>query len=197
MKNKLISIDPGTRRCGIAVFEEDMKLVEYALVTSKRKDYIDRIIEIVSNVINLLDKYSNELYAVTIERYYVHPRKGANVISEMIGILKYEIRKSYPEIFIINKFTSKQIHKLVSINDTDLSNKEHTKKCVVQLYINIQDNLAWDIYDAIALGYVTLTKHGGKDGKKKANGKVSQVPKVNQRKRSKKRTSSRNKSKKR
>jgi len=194
MKNKLISIDPGTRRCGVAVFEKDMKLVEYTLITSKKKDYIDRITEIVNSIINLLDKYRNELYAVTIERYYVHPRKGANVISEMIGILKYEIKKSYPDVFIINKFTSKQIHRLVSVDNIDLSNKEHTKKCVMQLYTNIQGNLAWDVYDAVALGYVTLTKHGGRNGKKKTNGKVSKTQKVNQKRRGKK-GAGRNKSK--
>jgi len=194
MKNKLISIDPGTRRCGIAVFEEAMKLVEYTFITSKKKDYIDRIIEIVNNIINLLDKYRNELYAISIERYYVHSRKGANVISEMIGVLKYEIRKLYPDVFIINKFTSKQIHRLVSVDNIDLSNKEHTKKCVMQLYTNIQDNLAWDVYDAIALGYVTLTKHGGRNGKKETNGKVSKTQKVNQKRRGKK-GASRNKSK--
>ena len=155
-KKVIIAIDPGSHKCGFAVLDNKAKhVIAFDIIVAKGKDATVRIGKIIEGIKKKIKNFSSKynINLITIERYFPHNRKGATVLCELIGVLKQELRKM-KFTNVVNEYTSNMV---VSKKNKLQNRKELTKDYIIKMF-DIEDNLDYDIYDAIALGVVTIKK---------------------------------------
>ena len=153
---KIISIDPGYERLGIAVFEDGKLLFSECFKTSAALEFSKRILLIGIHLQEIIDQHKPTVF--TIENLFLNTNhKTVMKVSEVRGVLIYvaEINK-----LKIHEFTPLQIK--AAITGSGRSDKLAVEKMIKILLPDIakMERRVDDEYDAIACGlaYFALKK---------------------------------------
>lgn len=157
---KILGIDPGYGRLGLAIVEKPLKGKEVVLFSScfetPTKDPINkRLLDIGTEVARILDEYSPD--AMAIETLFIAKnQKTAMRVSEARGIIMYE---AYKRNIDVHEYSPMQIKTAITSDGT--SDKDRILKMIHLLVdlppkIRIDDEL--DAI-AIALTHSSYAKH--------------------------------------
>ena len=147
---KIIAIDPGYERLGIAILEKTIGkenlLFSECFITKTTEKHEDRLRLIGEEIEKIIKKYQPE--AMGIETLFFKTNaKTAMKVSEARGVLLYEAAKNNLKVL---EFTPLQIK--VAVTGYGKSDKEQVTEMVKRL-ITIEKTLKYDDeYDAIAVG---------------------------------------------
>lgn len=149
---KILSIDPGFERVGIAVLEQKNKKEEQNLLysncfkTSAKLSFHERLLLIGNEVKNIIKKYKPEVLAIE-KLYFTTNQKTAMGVSEARGVIIYCTKEFGLEVF---EYTPPQIK--IAVTGYGKSDKNMVMSMVPKLIkINKEIN-SDDELDAIAIG---------------------------------------------
>jgi crossover junction endodeoxyribonuclease RuvC len=148
---RIISIDPGYERLGVAIIDKEKNTKEIIVFsdcfrTSAKETFEDRLFSIGEKLENIISEYSPT--ALSIENLFIqNNQKTAMRVSEVRGAIIY-IAKKYK--LTIKEYTPLQIKLAVTGNGK--STKDQVIKMVNMLVKNINGKKLDDEYDAIAIG---------------------------------------------
>lgn len=152
---KILSIDPGFERVGIAIIEKtclqkDKLVYSECFKTSAKISFPERLKNIGIEVEKIIKKYKPE--ALAIEKlYFTTNQKTAMGVAESRGAMLYIASKNNLNIF---EYTPPQIK--VAVTGYGKASKEMVMSMVPKL-INIENNInSDDELDAIAIGLTCL-----------------------------------------
>ena len=152
---KIISIDPGFERVGIAIIEKtflkkDVLLYSNCFKTTPKISLNERIKNIGDEVEKIIKKYKPE--ALAIEKlYFTTNQKTVMGVAEARGVIIYIASKNNLSIY---EYTPPQIK--VAVTGYGKASKEMVMSMVPKL-INIEENInSDDEIDAIAIGLTCL-----------------------------------------
>ncbi len=148
---RVLSVDPGYDRLGVAIIEKDGKknetlLYSNCITTSKKLNYPERLEKIANEVENLIKKYSPQIFA-SESLFFTKNQKTAIDVAGSRGMLLYIANKNNLKIF---EYTPLQIK--IAITGYGKSDKNQVQSMTRKL-IKIDENSKLDDeYDAIAVG---------------------------------------------
>jgi crossover junction endodeoxyribonuclease RuvC len=148
---RIISLDPGYDRCGIAVIEKprignESLLFSDCLTTSKELPFATRLSELAAQVEATIAEYHPQ-YAALERLYFNKNQKTAMMVSEVRGMLLYILDGSGLHIF---EYTPQQIK--VAVTGNGRSDKKAVMSMVPKL-IRLERKVQHDDeFDAIAAG---------------------------------------------
>jgi crossover junction endodeoxyribonuclease RuvC len=148
---KIISIDPGYERLGVAILEKNINQKETLLFstcvrTSPKDTFEERLLIIGRAVEDLIQQHQPE--ALSIENLFIsNNQKTAMRVAEVRGALIY-IAKKYN--LTIKEFTPLQIK--LAVTGDGKSSKDQVIKMIHLLIKNFDKKALDDEYDAIAAG---------------------------------------------
>ena len=157
---KIIAIDPGYERVGIAILEKGLGkeelLFSECFKTLASESTEERLRQIGEEIENLIKKYKPE--AMGIENlFFKNNAKTAMKVSEARGVMLYEAAKNN---LLVMEFTPLQIK--VAVTGYGKSDKEQVTEMVKRL-IKINQPIKYDDeYDAIAVGLTFFASHKNK-----------------------------------
>jgi len=162
---KVLGIDPGYDRLGIAIMEKsngkEVILHSECFLTEKENDIASRLDEIGEHIIALMNTHT--LDALAIETLYFNTnQKTAIAVAEARGVLLYLAKKHGCAVF---EYTPQQIK--VAVTGHGKSTKQQMMEMVRRLTGFQKKGALDDEYDAIAIGMTCLAcerepfkKHG-------------------------------------
>lgn len=148
---KIIAIDPGYEKVGVAVLEKnngkrEEVLYSDCLRTSPKMSHGDRVSFIGSKIKKIIDTYKPEKMAIE-SLFFSTNQKTVMLVSEARGVIIYEGSKSGLEII---EFTPLQVK--IAVTGYGRSEKKQVISMVEKLVL-INKNVKYDDeYDAIAVG---------------------------------------------
>ncbi len=148
---KILAIDPGYERLGIAILEKNLNQKETLLFsdclrTSAKDSFETRLFQIGSAVEKIIEQHQPT--ALSIENLFIsNNQKTAMRVSEVRGALLY-IAKKYS--LTVREFTPLQIK--LAVTGDGKSTKDQMIKMVTLLIKNINPKALDDEFDAIAIG---------------------------------------------
>jgi crossover junction endodeoxyribonuclease RuvC len=148
---RIISIDPGYERLGLAIIDKEKNSKEVVvfsdcLRTSSKESFEDRLFAIGDKVESIVKEYSPT--ALSIENLFIqNNQKTAMRVSEVRGALIY-IAKRYN--LVVREYTPLQIK--LAVTGDGKSTKNQVMKMVNLLVKNLEGKKLDDEYDAIAIG---------------------------------------------
>ena len=154
---KIIAIDPGYERLGIAILEKgtgkETLLFSECFVTKTTEKHEDRLRLIGEEIGKVIKKYEPE--AMGIETlFFKNNAKTAMKVSEARGVIMYEAAKNGLKVM---EYTPLQIK--VAVTGYGKSDKEQVTEMVKRL-IKITRPIKYDDeYDAIAVGLTLFACH--------------------------------------
>lgn len=151
---KLISIDPGYERLGIAIIEKNnpknVLVFSECFKTSAKIDFEDRLFLLGEEVEKIIKKHKPEVMAIE-KLYFENNQKTAMNVAEVRGALIYIAKKFDLKIF---EYTPLQIK--VAVTGYGKSDKSAIANMVPKL-INVSKSISSDDeLDAIAIGLTCL-----------------------------------------
>jgi len=149
MKTRVLGIDPGYERLGVAVVEKENgreKLIfSETIKTSPKRDFKDRLFEIGEEVQKIIDEYKPENLAIE-KLFFNTNQKTATNVSEIRGMLLYIAQKNKMDIY---EYTPLQIK--VAITGQGRADKKQIMFMLERL-IKIEKEIKYDDeFDAIAV----------------------------------------------
>jgi len=148
---RIIALDPGYDRCGIAVIECDKNrketLLESACITTNRADDFEkRLLFVTDELRAYIKKYNPEV--CTLETlFFAKNQKTAMHVAEARGALILTITQQNIEL---HEFTPKQVK--IAVTGDGAATKQQVMMMIPRL-IAIEKSIAYDDeYDAIAVG---------------------------------------------
>jgi crossover junction endodeoxyribonuclease RuvC len=148
---RILSIDPGYERLGIAILDKNRGQKETlvfsdCIKTSPKENFEDRLTQIGLLVEKYIEEYKPE--ALSIENLFIsNNQKTAMRVAEVRGTLIYICRKNK---LSIKEFTPLQVK--LAVTGDGKSSKDQVIKMVKLLIQNTKSNAIDDEYDAIAIG---------------------------------------------
>ena len=149
---KIIAIDPGYERIGIAVLEKETSSSKEVLLysdcfqTNKKDSFEIRLKKIGEELEKLIKEYKPKVLAIE-SLFFNSNQKTALKVSEAKGVIKYTALSKNLEVL---KFTPLQIK--IAITGYGRSDKNQVTSMLSHL-INIKKEVKYDDeYDAIAIG---------------------------------------------
>jgi crossover junction endodeoxyribonuclease RuvC len=154
---KIIAIDPGYERVGIAILEKvsnkETLIYSECFKTLATKSSEERLRLIGEEISKLIKKYQPQALAIE-NLFFKNNAKTAMKVSEARGVMLYEAAKNNLEIM---EFTPLQIK--IAVTGYGKSEKEQVTTMVKKL-IKIPELLKYDDeYDAIAVGLTFFACH--------------------------------------
>jgi len=154
---RIISIDPGYERLGIAVIDKisgkEELLYSDCIKTPKENSHADRTLELGLVLENLIKKYSPTIF-VFESLFFNSNQKTAIGVSKTLGALIYVAKKEGLEVF---EFTPPQIKLAVTGNGR--SSKDGVIKMIPLLIKIPEKKMLDDEYDAIACGLTLFANY--------------------------------------
>lgn len=158
---KILAIDPGFERLGIAVLEKNPKdkketvLYSECFKTSAKIPFPERLALIGNKIESVLKKYKPK--ALAIEKlYFEKNQKTAMSVSEARGVIVYECAKCDMKIF---EYTPLQIKSAVT--GYGKATKNAVMDMVPKLIIMNKSSNSDDELDAIAIGITCFASERG------------------------------------
>ena len=147
---KILGIDPGYDRLGIAVIEKSAKTKEAVLFsdclqTSSKNDIYKRFKEIGAKIESVLDEYQPDVLAIET-LFITKNQKTAMRVSEVRGIIIYAAAK---RDIPVHEYSPMQVK--TSVTGDGTSDKERMIKMVGLLVKLPKKKIIDDEYDAIAV----------------------------------------------
>jgi len=150
---KIISIDPGYERVGIAVLEKSIQTKNKEILvhsecflTSPQDDFMKRLFTIGKKIEKLIQKYKPTILVIE-SLFFNNNQKTVMLVSEVKGIIKYIALKNKLVVF---EYTPLQIK--TAITGYGRSDKRQITSMVKNL-IAVKNKIKYDDeYDAIAVG---------------------------------------------
>ena len=147
---KIISIDPGYDRVGVAIIEKqngkEILLYSSCITTSPKNSLSARIFQIGKEISNIIKKWSPNSLAIE-KLYLTKNQKTAMGVAEARGVVIYEAEKNNLSIY---EYTPMQIK--IAITGYGKASKDDVLNMVTKL-IKIEKDIAYDDeIDAIAIG---------------------------------------------
>lgn len=155
---KILGIDPGYERLGIAVIEKDPKtrkdvvLFSECFKTSAKLDFGDRLLLIGEEIQKIIKKYRPELLSIET-LFLTNNQKTVMKVAEARGVIIYEAKKAGLEIF---EASPPQIK--MSITGYGKADKKQIIKMVGMLVTIDPTKSSDDELDAIAIA-LTASAH--------------------------------------
>lgn len=154
---KILALDPGYDRLGIAVMEHKDKkeflIFSDCILTDKKTELADRIHHIGVSIQFLLDKYKPD--AVAIETLFFNKNiKTAIGVAEVRGVAVFLSRKAGCVVF---EYGPQEIK--VAVTGYGKSDKCAVINMVKRLIKNAPEKAYDDEYDAIAVGITALAQN--------------------------------------
>lgn len=154
---RIISIDPGYERLGVAILEKnkskEVLLFSECFKTPKELPFEERLLMIGNRVEEILKHFSPS--ALSIENLFIsNNQKTAMRVAEVRGTIIYLCRKYN---LIIKELNPLQIK--LAVTGDGKSNKEQMIKMVNLLIPNINKKSQDDEFDAIAIGIAFFVYH--------------------------------------
>ena len=150
---KIISIDPGYDRVGVAVLEKSDKtknkeelIYSDCLTTSSKKEFTERLRLIGEEIEEIIKKYKPEVMALE-SLFFNNNQKTVMLVSEAKGMIKYIALYNKLEVF---EYTPLQIK--IAVTGYGRGDKQQVTMMTKNL-IKIDKEIKYDDeYDAIAVG---------------------------------------------
>lgn len=152
---KILGIDPGYDRLGIAIVHDKTLLHSECFTTNPKDDFHTRLKEIGLRIKEVIEEYKPDLLAIE-SLFITKNQKTAMKVAEARGVIAYEASlKDIP----IHEYTPPQIK--VAVTGHGSSDKTHIMK-MIPLLIKMETKKALDDeYDAIAVA-LTCQAHTAK-----------------------------------
>lgn len=151
---KILAIDPGYDRCGIAIVEringKESVLHSQCLITKRGDNFPSRLLVIGDEVRRLIEIYKPEAGALE-QIYFNTNQKTAMGVAEVRGMLIYLIASAHLPLY---EFTPAQVKQ--GVTGSGRSDKMQVTAMVRQLVKLPPGKRHDDEYDAIALGLTCL-----------------------------------------
>jgi len=152
---KILSIDPGFERVGIAVIEKSLKgkdvlIYSSCFKTSKKISFPERLRNIGKEVERIIKKYKPDVLAIE-KLYFTTNQKTAMGVAEARGAIIYISTKNNLTIY---EYTPPQIK--VAVTGYGKANKEMVMSMVPKLIDMKKEIKGDDELDAIAIGLTCL-----------------------------------------
>lgn len=149
---KIISIDPGYERMGVAVIEKNISdkketlLFSDCIKTEAKEKHPLRLQKIGEELQKIIKKFEPECLAIE-KLYFSNNQKTALLVSEARGVILYEGSKNNLKIF---EYTPADIK--IALTGYGLAPKKQVLEMVKKL-INVKKEIKYDDeFDAIAIG---------------------------------------------
>lgn len=158
----LLSLDLSTKSSGVAIFDNDKKLIDYTCITASSTDLIKRIYKIIDELKLFCQKYNN-IDTVVIEevrpegnQYGVGNQKTHKALMYLQAALIFFMHDNYPKIKIEYLYPSEWRSRCGLHTGRGIKREELKKADIafVKKVYNIDVND--DIADAIGIGYAYL-----------------------------------------
>ncbi len=155
---KILALDPGYDRLGIAVLEhgqngKEKLLTSTCIVTDRAADFTERLFHVGEAVSSLLKEHHPD--AVAIETLFFNKNiKTAIGVAQARGIILYLAKSAGCRIF---EFGPQEIK--VAVTGYGKSDKNAVIDMVKRLIVNAPEKALDDEYDAIAVGITALAHH--------------------------------------
>lgn len=145
---RIIAVDPGYGRAGIAILEKKKNIKEeyidsFCIETSPKKPIEERLFEVGSQFENAIQTYNPEFLAMET-LFFGKNKKTAIAVAEMRGVFLFIAKKYNVRVFEYNPMTVKTA---LSAQD-----KKQIEFMVERLLTLPQRKRLDDEYDAIAIG---------------------------------------------
>lgn len=152
---RILGIDPGYDRVGIAIVEKKTRVKEVlvyseCLQTSSKDDFYTRLREVGAKIAEIIKEYSPD--ALAIESLFITKnQKTAMRVSEARGVIAYEaVRKNIP----VYEYTPLQIK--IAVTGHGGSDKGQVIKMIPLLIKMTSKKAQDDEYDAIAVALTCI-----------------------------------------
>jgi crossover junction endodeoxyribonuclease RuvC len=151
---KVLSIDPGYGRCGVAVLEKEngKEILKHSdcIETNADDTFSDRLAIVGEHIEKLLDDHSPS--AVAIEKLFFNTnQKTAFQIAEVRGMILYIAKRKHLEIF---EYTPLQVK--IAITGNGVADKKQMLSMLPKLISLPNKKMLDDEYDAVAVGVCCL-----------------------------------------
>lgn len=159
----LLSLDLSTKSSGVAIFDNDKKLIDYTCITASSTDLIKRIYKIIDELKLFCQKYNN-IDTVVIEevrpegnQYGVGNQKTHKALMYLQAALVFFMHDNYPKVKIEYLYPSEWRSRCGLHTGRGIKREELKKADIafVKKVYNIDVND--DIADAIGIGYAYLS----------------------------------------
>ena len=156
---KIISVDPGYERLGIAILKKEngkeILLFSECFKTSAKLPHSERLNLIGKELGEVIEKYKPEALAIET-LFFAKNQKSAMQVAEARGVIMYEGKRNNLEIFEYSPMAVK-----IAVTGYGKSDKIQVIGMVKKL-IKIEKNIKHDDeYDAIAVGLTFFATHRG------------------------------------
>jgi len=155
---KVLAIDPGYDRLGVAVMEyqADKEIIIYStcIETDKKSELTERLYEIGKIVSTLLLKYKPD--TVAVETLFFNKNiKTAIGVAEARGIIIYLAKQAKCQLY---EFGPQEIK--IAVTGYGKSDKQAVFAMIKRLLPDVPPKALDDEYDAIAVGITCLAQYG-------------------------------------
>ncbi len=155
---KVLAIDPGYDRLGVAVMEyqngKEHLIFSTCLLTDKKSELVDRLFVVGTTISELITEHKPD--TVAIETLFFNKNiKTAIGVAQARGIIIYLAKKAG---CIVHEFGPQEIK--VAVTGYGNSDKAAVLAMVTRLVPNVPANALDDEYDAIAVGITCLAQFG-------------------------------------
>lgn len=151
---KVLAIDPGFGRCGVAVLvgsgSSATLLYSSCIETTNKIDFSARLLIVANEISRIIKEFEPETIAIE-ELYFTNNAKTALKIAEVRGMLIYLAVSSGVALIEYNPLAIK-----IALTGYGRATKEQVMKMVEKLVCLPPKKMLDDEYDAIALGLTAL-----------------------------------------
>ena len=145
MSGRVLAIDPGFDRIGIAVLEQDKLLHSECLETNRKSSHEQRLLEIGGRVRKIIKKWRPE--ALAIEKLFFNQNiTTALKVAEARGVVLYEAARAGVEVYEYSPQAVK-----IAVTGYGKATKPQMEKMIGKLVKLTEDEKLDDELDAIAL----------------------------------------------
>lgn len=151
---KVLAIDPGYGRCGVAVLEGDGSkstlLYSACVETTPKGTFSERLLEVGNEVIRLVDEFHPDTIALE-ELFFTNNAKTALHVAEVRGMIMYITASNSLSLVEYNPIAIK-----IALTGYGRATKEQVTKMVGTIVHITKKSILDDEYDAIAVGLTAL-----------------------------------------
>lgn len=154
---KVLAIDPGYDRLGVAVIEkqdgQESVIYSACIETDRQQDLSNRIFQIGQTFSALIEQYKPDL--IGIETLFFNKNQTTAIgVAQLRGVIMYLTRQADIEL---KEFGPQEIK--VAVTGYGKSDKKAVIDMVKRLVKNVPEKALDDEYDAIAIGVTCLAHH--------------------------------------
>lgn len=151
---RVLSIDPGYDRCGLAILEKksgskDVLLASFCEQTQSSQKFSDRLFQVASKIEALISEYRPSHIAIET-LFFSNNKTTAMHVAEVRGAIIFLAKKHDIQIKELNPNEIK-----LAVTGDGRSTKQQMIK-MIQLITGYRDKVKDDEYDAIAVGIAFL-----------------------------------------